>query len=165
MVGYTESLTDPSYEGQILVLTYPLIGNYGVPPRPPPNYEELPAEFESSRIHIAALVVSYYSDDFSHFLATSSLGAWLKEQDVPAIYGVDTRALTKRIREKGSMLGRVLARSPEAPNGRARSLVPESVPPSRTSSPPSRTGSLGWREDYVLVPFRDPNEDNQVAAV
>ncbi|KAF7305517.1 Bifunctional pyrimidine biosynthesis protein [Mycena chlorophos] len=106
MVGYTESLTDPSYEGQILVLTYPLVGNYGVPERPQNPLDELPAAFESSRIHIAALVIGYHSEDYSHFLAKSTLGDWLKENDVPAIYGVDTRALTKKIREKGSMLGK-----------------------------------------------------------
>ena len=79
MVGYTESLTDPSYEGQILVLTYPLIGNYGVPARPENFLDALPLEFESSRIHIAGLVIGYYTEDFSHFLAKSSLGEWLKE--------------------------------------------------------------------------------------
>ena len=84
MVGYTESITDPSYEGQILVLTYPLIGNYGVPERPT-SVDDLPSEFESSRIHIAALVVGSYTDDYSHFLAHSSLGTWLKENNVPAI--------------------------------------------------------------------------------
>ncbi|KAG8766514.1 hypothetical protein FRC12_006820, partial [Ceratobasidium sp. 428] len=107
MVGYTESLTDPSYAGQILVLTYPLIGNYGVPARTKAELDSLPEDFESSKIHVAGLVVASYSEEFSHFLASSSLGAWLKENQVPAIYGVDTRALTKRIREKGSMLGRI----------------------------------------------------------
>ncbi|KAF8840122.1 carbamoyl-phosphate synth [Paxillus ammoniavirescens] len=161
MVGYTESLTDPSYEGQILVLTYPLIGNYGVPERPS-SLDELPTEFESSRIHIAALVVGSHSDDYSHFLASSSLGAWLKQNGVPAVYGIDTRALTKRIRENGSMLAKVLARRPEAPRGRLYSLVPESQPASRASSPPAW---LSWREDYLDIPFHDPNQDNLVAAV
>ena len=83
MVGYTESLTDPSYEGQILVLTYPLVGNYGVPARPTkPDLYSLPAEFESSRIHVSALIIGYYSEDFSHFLAKSSLGTWLKENEI-----------------------------------------------------------------------------------
>ncbi|KAI6001789.1 hypothetical protein EDD15DRAFT_2541398 [Pisolithus albus] len=159
MVGYTESLTDPSYEGQILVLTYPLIGNYGVPQRPA-SLDELPSEFESSRIHIAALVVGSYTDDYSHFLAHSSVGAWLKENNVPAIYGVDTRALTKKIREQGSMLAKVLARKPEAPRGRLFSLFPESLPASRASSPPSF-----WRDEYVDIPFRDPNQDDLVASV
>lgn len=111
MVGYPESITDPSYRGQILVITFPLVGNYGVPSRETkdPILPDLPAHFEASQIHIAGLVVaSYCGEDYSHYLAASSLGSWLKEQNVPAICGVDTRALTKRIREKGSMLGRLL---------------------------------------------------------
>ena len=163
MVGYTESLTDPSYEGQILILTYPLVGNYGVPSRPHDLLDAVPAHFESSRIHVAALVVGYYSEDFSHFLAQSSLGAWLKENDVPAICGVDTRALTKRIRAKGVMLGRLLARKPEAPIGRTSDLNP---PPSRAPSPPnSSSPTPSWREDYIQIPYHDPNSDNLVAAV
>lgn len=111
MVGYPESITDPSYRGQILVITFPLVGNYGVPSRKERDsvLPDLPAHFEASEIHIAGLVVASYSgEDYSHHLAESSLGAWLKEQNVPAIYGVDTRALTKRIRDRGSMLGRLL---------------------------------------------------------
>ena len=111
MVGYPESITDPSYRGQILVVTFPLVGNYGVPSRETrdPILPDLPAHFEASEIHIAGLVVaSYCGEDYSHYLAESSLGTWLKEQNVPAICGVDTRALTKRIREEGSMLGRML---------------------------------------------------------
>ena len=117
MVGYPESLTDPSYSGQILVCTFPLAGNYGVPSRdtPDPILDELPAHFESRKIHIAGLITASYSgQNYSHYLAHSSLGQWLKENNVPAIYGVDTRALTKRIREKGSMLGRMLLDAPES---------------------------------------------------
>ena len=160
MVGYTESLTDPSYEGQILVLTYPIIGNYGVPQRPK-KFDDLPDEFESSRIHVAALVVGYYSEDFSHFLATSSLGTWLKENGVPAIYGVDTRSLTKKIREKGSMLGKLLTcpSGPSPPNTANHLLVPESAPVSRVPSPTPFQG------DSVDIPFYDPNQINLVAAV
>ena len=162
MVGYTESLTDPSYQGQILILTYPIIGNYGVPQRPE-TLDYLPDDFESSRIHVAALVVGYYSEDFSHFLATSSLGAWLKENGIPAIYGVDTRSLTKKIREKGSMLGKLLPRSstPSSSNtlNATRSVIPESVPPSRVPSPtPPGDG-------HFDIPFFDPNQTNLVAAV
>ena len=156
MVGYTESLTDPSYEGQILVLTYPLIGNYGVPKRLK-NDDDLPLDFESSRIHVAALVVGSYTEDHSHFLADSSLGAWLKENNVPAICGVDTRALTKKIREKGSMLAKVLARKPDAP---PQPLVPESRSVSRSSSPPGVAS-----RDYIDIPWHDPNSDNLVATV
>jgi carbamoyl-phosphate synthase/aspartate carbamoyltransferase len=163
MVGYTESLTDPSYEGQILVLTYPLVGNYGVPSRAQDLLDAVPMHFESSRIHVAALVIGYYSEDFSHFLAQSSLGAWLKENDVPAICGVDTRALTKRIRANGVMLGRLLARKPEAPVGRARDLSPTSrLPP---PSPSLASPALSWREDYIDIPYHDANADNLVAVV
>lgn len=162
MVGYTESLTDPSYEGQILILTYPLIGNYGVPPRPDTSFVgDIPADFESSRIHVSALVVGSYSEDYSHFLAGSSLGQWLKESGVPAIFGVDTRALTKKIREKGSMLGKILARRNDTSAGRRASLMSPSTPASRAPSPPS----VRWREDYLDIPFHDPNEDNLVAVV
>ena len=164
MVGYIESLTDPSYEGQILVLTYPLVGNYGVPSRAQDLLDAVPMHFESSRIHVAALVIGYYSEDFSHFLAQSSLGAWLKENDVPAICGVDTRALTKRIRANGVMLGRLLARKPEAPVGRARDLSPTSrLPP--LPSPSLASPALSWREDYIDIPYHDANADNLVAAV
>ena len=157
MVGYTESLTDPSYEGQILVLTYPLVGNYGVPARPSKAaLDAIPLEFESSRIHVSALIVGYYSEDFSHFLAKSSLGTWLKENGVPAIFGVDTRALTKKIREKGSMLGKLLARSggPGMSRPHNRDFLP-SVP----STP------YPWKEEYLDVPLYDPNQKNLVAQV
>ncbi|KAL2885111.1 Protein pyrABCN [Ceratocystis lukuohia] len=110
MVGYPESVTDPSYRGQILVITFPMVGNYGVPDRTVMDnvLGDLPTYFESNSIHVAGLVVAgYCGEDYSHYLATSSLGAWLKEQDVPAIYGVDTRELTKRIRENGSTLARL----------------------------------------------------------
>ena len=103
MVGYPESLTDPSYKGRILVLTYPLIGNYGVP-----RSHGVHSAFESERIQIEGLIVSHYSLHYSHWNAASSLGDWLIEHDVPALYGVDTRMLTKRLREKGSMLGKII---------------------------------------------------------
>ncbi len=96
MVGYVESLTDPSYAGQILVLTYPLVGNYGVPSRD---------AFESKKIQVAGLVVSEYSETYSHHAAKQSLGDWLKKSGISAIQGVDTRALTKKLREHGVMLG------------------------------------------------------------
>lgn len=96
MTGYVESLSDPSYTGQILVLTHPLIGNYGVPER---------RFFESKKIHVSGLVVSRYSETYSHHDAIESLSSWLTREGVPAITGVDTRALTKILREKGVMLG------------------------------------------------------------
>lgn len=107
MVGYPETLTDPSYRGQIVCLTYPLIGNYGVPSRTDVDELGLPAHFESGKIQVAGVIVQEYSGEYSHWKAESSLGAWLKENGVPAITGVDTRLLTKRIRNKGAMLGRI----------------------------------------------------------
>jgi carbamoyl-phosphate synthase small subunit len=106
MTGYPESLTDPSYKGQILILTYPLIGNYGVPASEIEN--NLLKNFESDKIHISGLVISDYSFDSSHWKSQKSLSEWLIENKIPAIYGVDTRMLTKIIREKGSMLGKII---------------------------------------------------------
>ena len=107
MTGYPESLTDPSYKGQILVLTYPLIGNYGVPGKETDEWG-LPKNFESDRIQISGLVVSDYVNAYSHWNAKKSLSEWLKEHGVPGIQGIDTRMLTKRLREKGSMLGKIV---------------------------------------------------------
>ena len=106
MTGYPESLTDPSYKGQILILAYPLIGNYGVP-----SYEydnKLLTNFESEKIHVSGLVISDYSIDNSHWKSNKSLSDWLNENKIPAIYGVDTRMLTKMIREKGVMKGKIV---------------------------------------------------------
>lgn len=98
MVGYPEALTDPSFHGQILVMTYPLIGNYGVPKGP----------FESHRPWIRGLIVQEYAEQYSHADAVESLGEWLTRYGIPAITGVDTRALTKRLREQGVMLGQIV---------------------------------------------------------
>ncbi len=107
MTGYPESLTDPSYAGQLMVLTYPLVGNYGVPPF---SIEEngLPTFMESEKIHAEAIIVSDYSEEYSHWNAVESLGDWLKREMIPGITGIDTRALTKKIREHGVMMGRIL---------------------------------------------------------
>jgi len=106
MVGYYESLTDPSYKGQILAFTYPLIGNYGVPGDEQEN--GLSKHFESDRIHVSALIVSDYSFFHNHWNAERSLSDWLIGQKIPALFGIDTRALTKRLREKGTMLGKIV---------------------------------------------------------
>lgn len=106
MTGYTESLTDPSYKGQILVLTYPLIGNYGVPGDTEQN--DLYEFYESYQLHISGLIVSDYSVEYNHWNAQQSLGDWLKKDNIPGIYGIDTRALTKILREKGTMLGKIV---------------------------------------------------------
>ena len=126
MVGYTESITDPSYRGQILVLTFPEVGNYGVPSREAFDglLGDVPAYIESSNIHIAGLITASYSgEDYSHFLAESSLGTWLKQEGVPAVYGIDTRALTKRIRTKGSLLGKLRLQKKTLANGTTNGLA------------------------------------------
>ena len=107
MVGYPESFTDPSYKGQILCLTYPLIGNYGVPSDEKDVFG-IPKHFESNKIHIRGLVISDYSFEYSHWNAKKSLAEWLKENNVPGIFDVDTRELTKKIRERGAMLGKII---------------------------------------------------------
>lgn len=106
MVGYPETLTDPSYRGQILVCTYPLIGNYGVPD-PPAAGDDPHPPFESDRIQVAGLIVADYSAEHSHWSAAGSLASWLAGDGIPALTGIDTRGLTKRLRERGSMLGRI----------------------------------------------------------
>lgn len=158
MVGYPESVTDPSYRGQILVITFPLVGNYGVPSRETMDelLRDLPAHFESSQIHIAGLVTASYSgEDYSHFLATSSLGTWLKEQGIPAMHGVDTRALTKHIREKGSMLGRMLLQKPQEANGAPIGIIGQAngIPQAMKD----------WKPYFDTVDWVNPNEKNLVA--
>ena len=103
LVGYPEALSDPSYRGQILVLTYPLIGNYGVP--------KMLKYFESKKPQISALVVSSHCEKPSHYQFAQSLAKWLKQNKVPAIAGIDTRALTKRLRESGSSLGKIIIKN------------------------------------------------------
>ena len=106
MVGYPESLTDPSYRGQILVLTYPLIGNYGVPGNE--KEDNLLKYFESNRIQVQGLIITDYSETYSHWNAKKSLSEWMVEHNIPGIYAVDTRELTKKLREKGTMLGKIV---------------------------------------------------------
>lgn len=107
MVGYPESMTDPSYRGQILVFTFPLIGNYGVPSEEM-NEWGFSKFFESENIHVRAVIVSQESRDFSHWNAKSSLHDWMTKHGIPGISGIDTRALTKKLRETGVMLGRIV---------------------------------------------------------
>ena len=162
MVGYPESITDPSYRGQILVITFPLVGNYGVPSRDERDdlLKDLPAHFEAAEIHIAGLIVASYSgQDFSHHLAASSLGQWLKEQNVPAVYGIDTRDLTKRIREKGSMLGRLLMQTHGVSSPR---LLTNGI----TKTNGIVNGDLKKNYSslsFETIPWRDPNGQNLVA--
>ncbi|KAL7628931.1 Carbamoyl-phosphate synthase [Parahypoxylon ruwenzoriense] len=158
MVGYPESITDPSYRGQILVITFPLVGNYGVPSREAMDelLRDRPAHFESSQIHVAGLIVSSYAgEDFSHFLAESSLGTWLKEQGVPAMYGVDTRDLTERIRQEGSMLGRMLLQKKDLTNGISNGV----------NGLASHHISNDWEPHFDSIDWANPNTKNLVAEV
>lgn len=107
MMGYPESLTDPSYAGQLMALTFPLVGNYGVPPftTGPDGIADF---MESDRIHASAIIVSDYSEKYSHWNAAESLSDWLRREHVPGITGIDTRQLTKVLREHGVMMGKIL---------------------------------------------------------
>ena len=132
MTGYPESLTDPCYAGQILVTTYPLIGNYGVPDT---GLREngLPLFMESEKIHAKALVVADYSETYSHWNAKESLASWLKREKIPAITGIDTRRLTKVLRESGVMMGRI-------------TLTPDPSPKYEGSEDTQDYGSVNWVE-------------------
>jgi len=106
MVGYPETMTDPSYCGQILTFTFPLIGNYGVPGKEREN--GLLKNFESEKIHLRGIIVSDYSFEYSHWNAKQSLHEWMVDENIPGIYGIDTRMLTRKLREKGTMLGKIV---------------------------------------------------------
>ncbi|MBU2213195.1 glutamine-hydrolyzing carbamoyl-phosphate synthase small subunit [Patescibacteria group bacterium] len=134
MAGYVESLTDPSYRGQILTFTYPLIGNYGVPSAES-NEWGFSANFESEQIHVRGVIVAQQSPDFSHFKAVSSLSNWMEHHKIPGITGVDTRALTKKLREHGVMLGRIVSDDSE------------------------------WKTEKGKLKIEDPNLSNLVAEV
>lgn len=107
MTGYPESLTDPSYAGQLMTLTFPLVGNYGVPPFTT-GEDGLATFMESDKIYASAIIVSDYSESYSHWNAVESLSDWLKREHVPGITGIDTRELTKILREHGVMMGKIL---------------------------------------------------------
>lgn len=127
MVGYPESLTDPSYRGQLLVLTYPLVGNYGMFSDKEVDANGLPVHLESERIQVSALIVGSYSTNHSHWRAVESLAAWLQRSGVPAICGVDTRALTKKLRSNGVMLGAIVNGHEPVGTARASSIEDPNV--------------------------------------
>ncbi len=107
MTGYPESLTDPSYAGQLMTLTYPLVGNYGVPPFTI-GADNIPVFMESERIYASAIIVSDYSEHYSHWNGIESLADWLKREHVAGVTGIDTRELTKVLREHGVMMGTII---------------------------------------------------------
>jgi carbamoyl-phosphate synthase small subunit len=139
MVGYTESLTDPSYHEQFLCLTYPLVGNYGVP-SPKIKNHSLPKFFESNSIKVKGLIISELCEVPSHWTSVKTLNEWLKQEGVPGIYGIDTRMLTKKLREKGVMRGFIK----------------------------SQNEFDGFDEDYLIRKIKnvkDPNERNLASEV
>uniref|UniRef100_A0A8C5I0K1 carbamoyl-phosphate synthase (ammonia) n=1 Tax=Gouania willdenowi TaxID=441366 RepID=A0A8C5I0K1_GOUWI len=127
LVGYPEALTDPSYRGQILTLTYPIVGNYGVPNTSEVDELGLRKHVESERIQVSGLLVQDYSHEYSHWNSVKSLGQWLHEEKVPALFGIDTRMLTKIIRDKGTVLGKIEfdGQPIEMTNPNLRNLVAE----------------------------------------
>jgi carbamoyl-phosphate synthase small subunit len=131
MVGYPEAMTDPSYRGQILVFTYPLIGNYGIPVngdhRRFPSVNRISGPFESDTIHVKGVVVSGLSRVFSHWSAAESLDSWMRAHNIPGITGLDTRCITKRLRTRGTMLGKIVVndRELEWDDPNKRNLVAE----------------------------------------
>ena len=143
MTGYPESLTDPSYAGQILTFTYPLIGNYGVPDTRGERSEvrgqgsddvaDLPKYLESKKIHPKAVVVADYSEEYSHWNAKESLSDWLKREKVPGITGIDTRRLTQVLRKHGVMMGRI-------------NLTPSPSPKGEGSENTEDYGNVNWVE-------------------
>ncbi|KAI8983762.1 hypothetical protein BDB01DRAFT_850421 [Pilobolus umbonatus] len=163
MVGYPESLTDPSYRGQILVLTFPLIGNYGVPSRDviDPLLKEIPEYFESDKIQVAGLIIGCYSKEYSHHLATSSLSEWLIENNIPALYGIDTRAMTKKIRIEGSLLGKIVFPRQVGTLESAAAAMGFNISKNTKQLLPSERIAL----EYDDVDWDDPNQRNLVAEV
>lgn len=123
MVGYNETLTDPSYRGQIICLTYPLIGNYGVPSFDVKDEYGLPKFFESDRIQVKALLIHDLSDIASHWSCTKTLDQWLYEEKTPGIYGIDTRELTKKLRMHGVMMGAVVVSENAIDESRIRKVL------------------------------------------
>jgi carbamoyl-phosphate synthase small subunit len=151
MTGYPQSLTDPSFRGQILVSTYPLAGNYGVPVRPrtaEPCFDSqgIPVHFESGRVQVSGFVVSEHCAEPSHFASGATLSAWLEKNNVPGVWGIDTRALTERLRESGVMRGKILvegSREVTMDSGAIPHPVAEVSPPEVRTYRPGDPGDGG----------------------
>jgi carbamoyl-phosphate synthase small subunit len=156
MVGYPESLTDPSYRGQILVFTYPLIGNYGVPDK---KY------WESGKIQVSGLIVCNYNDTPSHWQSKQSLSQWLKKEGIPALEIKDTRGLTLRLREHGVMLGKIITDNMSLPVAPKQSNQGKKIAASPGQSLQLRQGFVGQAGLLAMTEFEDPNLRNLVAEV
>ncbi|MBI4449606.1 glutamine-hydrolyzing carbamoyl-phosphate synthase small subunit, partial [Candidatus Uhrbacteria bacterium] len=149
MVGYPESMTDPSFRGQILAFTYPLIGNYGVPGEEK-NSWGFSENFESEHIHVRGIVVAQVSNGFSHHRAVSSLQRWMEHHGIPGISGIDTRRLTQKLREEGVMLGRIVQEDRECHGESVESMT---------------RGVSTLRRAQDDTPFDDPNVRHLVSEV
>lgn len=171
MVGYPETFTDPSYKGQILILTYPLIGNYGIP-REKIIKKHLSEAFESEKAQIQGLIVTQYSENYHHWHADESLSDWLKKYDIPGISGIDTRMLTQKIREKGAMLGKIIPEdmnqenttNPTAIGHQSVTSNPTATENRAANSNPATTKNTATLNEKN-TPFYDPNTHNVVAEV
>lgn len=141
MTGYEQTLTDPSFQGQILVFTYPMIGNYGVPSEERDEYGIL-KYFESDRISVRGLVVNEFSESFSHWKGIESLPEWFERKGVSGISGIDTRALTEHLRENGSMLGQIV------PSGHEPKPFLEIIDPNNTNL----VAEVSLSEARTLIP-------------
>lgn len=152
MVGYPQSLTDPSFHGQILTFTVPLVGNYGIPPQTKKEHD-FNDFFESERVHVKGIIVNEYSENFSHWHAKQSLSDFLKEWDVPGITGIDTRALTKHLREKGSQPGKIVVDNKDVsyfdPN--AQNIIPEVSPKKVQIYKPTKPTKGNAKKTVVVV--------------
>ncbi|MBI2464060.1 glutamine-hydrolyzing carbamoyl-phosphate synthase small subunit [Candidatus Peregrinibacteria bacterium] len=169
MVGYPETFTDPSYKGQILILTYPLIGNYGIPNEKIIK-QHLSEAFESEKAQIQGLIVTEYSRNYHHWRANGSLSDWLKKYDVPGISGIDTRMLTQKIREKGAMLGKIVPSNTNNATITHQSI--RSTPTTIHSTATNKTTTTNRADtsnpttiDEKNTEFYDPNTHNVVAEV
>lgn len=160
MTGYPESFTDPSYEGQILVLTYPLIGNYGVPSNEK-DENALLKFFESDRIHVRGVIVNEYSENYSHWNGKKSLHEWLKENNIPMISGIDTRTLTKRLRTHGVMLGKIIPESKST----TKTIKTQSDDPAHSTKQTQSDDPVHSDEPTQSDEFPDPNIENLVDMV
>ncbi|TRO51605.1 carbamoyl-phosphate synthase (glutamine-hydrolyzing) small subunit [Candidatus Bathyarchaeota archaeon] len=156
MVGYPESLTDPSYKGQILTFTYPLVGNYGVPPYD--KEKGVLKYFESDDIKVTGYVVHELCKDPYHWASTRTLNQWLKEENIPGIYGIDTRKLTKKLRVKGVMLGILkVCEQDEEPN------IPQLLKEAKNVQDPNFTDLA--KQVTVKEPIHYPSGRNKTAVV
>lgn len=155
ITSYTESMTDPSYRGQILVFTTPLIGNYGVPSnKTPVNHEDVGVYLESERVQCSGVVVADVAERFSHYKAVESLASWCQRHDVPGITGVDTRAITRLLRDQGTTLGRLAI-------GSDASLPPPTEAEFWDPTTENLVDQASTKEPYTL----NPNGDVKIAVL